>query len=75
MHIKKRNGRASLYRSRYVRMGADGNTHGFAEQAFVGSLSLDAQEIPEELAAKLSPEERAYVESCRHGVRRRKRLA
>lgn len=61
MHAKKRNGRFSLYRSHYVRKGADGNTHGYSKPQFVGSLRLDAQEIPPELAAKLSPSEVEYV--------------
>jgi hypothetical protein len=63
MHAKKRNGRVMLYRSSYVRKGANGNTHGYPEQKFVASIGDDAQEIPAALAAKLSPEERAYVEN------------
>ncbi|MEM5368980.1 hypothetical protein V4C53_23520 [Paraburkholderia azotifigens] len=63
MHAKKRNGRFSLYRSQYVRKGADGNTHGYSSQEFVGSLPADAIDIPVDLAAKLSPQERKYVEN------------
>ncbi|MEM5299081.1 hypothetical protein VSR82_32765 [Burkholderia sp. JPY481] len=62
MKINKRNGRASLYRLRYVRKGAEGNTHGFHDPKFVGSLPLDSQEIPEQLAAKLTPAEIADVD-------------
>lgn len=63
MHLKTRNGRAMLYRSRYVRKGAENNTHGYPKQKFVGSLLCESQAIPDELAAKLSPEETAYVEN------------
>ena len=63
MHTKKRNGRVMLYRSSYVRKGVNGNSHGYAVQEFVGSLPTDAQEVPAELAAKLSLGEREYVES------------
>jgi hypothetical protein len=62
MHAKKRQGRVMLYRSRYVRKGADGNTHGYSMQEFVGSLRADALDIPAELVAKLSQEELEYVE-------------
>lgn len=63
MHAKKRKNRISLYRSRYVRKGADGNTHGYPKQKFVGSLPFNGQEIPEELTAKLLPDEIEYVEN------------
>jgi hypothetical protein len=63
MHAKKRNNRVMLYRSSYVRKGENGNSHGYAVQEFVGSLPTDTHEVPAELAAKLSPEEREYVES------------
>ncbi|MEX3765157.1 hypothetical protein [Paraburkholderia phenoliruptrix] len=63
MHAKKRNGRFSLYRSQYVRKGADGNAYGYSTQEFVGSLPADALEIPGELSARLSPQEAQYVES------------
>ncbi|MFL9906822.1 hypothetical protein [Paraburkholderia sp. RL17-337-BIB-A] len=62
MHAKKRNGLFSLYRSKYVRKGSDGNTHGYSAQEFVGSLPVDALEIPVTLAAKLSSDEIRYVE-------------
>lgn len=38
VYAKNRNGRVQLYRSTYVRKGANGNTHGYAKQEFVGSL-------------------------------------
>lgn len=63
MHTKKRDNRFSLYRSQYVRKGVDGNAHGYSTQEFVGSLPADALEIPADLAAKLSPQEIAYVEN------------
>jgi hypothetical protein len=63
MHTKKRNGRVMLYRSSYVRKGMNGNSHGYAVQEFVGSLPASAQEVPTELAEKLSSEEREYVET------------
>jgi hypothetical protein len=63
MHAKKRNGRVMLYRSHYVRKGADGNSHGYSTQEFVGSLPAEALEIPADLAARLSTDEIEYVES------------
>jgi len=62
MHAKRRNGRVLLYRSTYIRKGERGNTHGYAEQRFVGSISADAQAIPPELARELTEAERLYVE-------------
>lgn len=59
MHAKRRNHRIQLYRSIYVRKGQQGNTHGYAEQQFVGSLPANATELPTELAIKLSDEEKA----------------
>lgn len=79
MHAKKRKNRFSLYRPRYVRKGAEGNTHGYQDPKFVGSLPFDAQEIPEELAAKLLPDEIEYVENtivlpARHAAEQSRRL-
>jgi len=62
MHAKKRGNRVNLYRSGYVRKGANGNTHGYPVATFVGSLPVDAQEIPSLLGKKLTADERAYVE-------------
>ncbi|QUN27727.1 hypothetical protein KB879_27330 [Cupriavidus sp. KK10] len=62
MHAKKRGNRVNLYRSSYVRKGENGNTHGYAVSAFVGSLPVDSREIPPLLAKTLTAEERQYVE-------------
>ncbi len=80
MHAKTRNNRTSLYRARYVRKGAMGNSHGYSTQEFVGSLPSNALEIPADLAAKLSPQEIAYVENkvvlpARQAVEETRRLA
>lgn len=79
MHIKRRGSRAMLYRSHWIAKGAQGNTHGFSSQRFVGSLSLDAQALPEELAARLTPTELAFVEErvfqpARQAAEREQRL-
>ncbi|WP_432258029.1 hypothetical protein [Cupriavidus sp. TMH.W2] len=63
MHAKQRSGRFQLYRSRYVRKEQKGNSHGYAEQVFVGSLPIDSLSIPSELVDKLTDAERIYVES------------
>jgi hypothetical protein len=62
MHIKKRGAKALLYRSTWVPKGAEGNTHGFARQVYVGSVPLMATEIPPATCSKLTPPERAFVE-------------
>lgn len=62
MHAKRRNQRVQLYRSTYVRKGAKGNSHGYAQQEFVGSLPAESLTIPSELAGKLTEEECRYVE-------------
>lgn len=62
MHIKRRGPRAMLYRSKWVAKNSRGNTHGFSEQTFVGSLPVNAVSVPESLALRLSPEERDFVE-------------
>jgi hypothetical protein len=53
---------ACLYRSRWVPKGVNANTHGYAVQTYVGGLPIASPTIPAELAAKLTPEERDYVE-------------
>lgn len=67
MHKKTRGRTACLYRSRWVPKGTDGNTHGYAVQTFVGSLPVDACSVPDELASRLTEQERRYVEAsiCR----------
>ena len=62
MHIKKRGQRAMLYRSAWIKKGAEGNTHGFSRQTFVVSLAVDSQSLTEKLTALLSAEESGYVE-------------
>ena len=62
MHIKTRGQRAMLYRSVWIRKGAEGNTHGFAKQTFVASLPVDSVSIPEELIAQLSGDEVAHLQ-------------
>lgn len=63
MHIKRRGFRAMLYRSNWVPKGANGNSHGYSQQTFLGSLPAHAESMPPNLAAKLSKEEHEYVES------------
>lgn len=62
MHIKKRRGRALLYRSEWVPRGAVGNTHGFTKQFYAGSIALDARAVPEALREHLSEDEVEFVE-------------
>jgi hypothetical protein len=63
MHIKTRRNRALLYRSTWVPKATNGNTHGYTQQRYVGSISLTAAAIPACLQSKLTPEEVAFVES------------
>jgi len=62
MHIKTRGTRAMLYRSSWVPKGANGNSHGYSQQTFVGSLPMSAESLPPELATKLSTHELALLE-------------
>ncbi len=62
MHIKTRGIRAMLYRSTWVRKGTEGNTHGFSRQTYLGSIPLDSESIPVELASALSNDEQAFIE-------------
>ena len=62
MHIKTRGQRAMLYRSVWIRKGAEGNTHGFARQTFVGSMPIDSESIPDELMAQLSAAEVHHIQ-------------
>lgn len=62
MHIKFRGARALLYRSSWVRKGAEsGNTHGFSKQSFVASMPLDATAVPEDVRARISSDELAFL--------------
>jgi hypothetical protein len=63
MHVKIRGVRAILYRSSWVPKGTSGNTHGYSVQNYVGSLPLESIEIPTDLAALLSNDELATVDS------------
>ena len=67
MHIKQRRGRALLYRSEWVPRGIAGNTHGFTRQVYIGSIAVDATEVPAELLKRLTKEEVEFVEKsvCR----------
>lgn len=61
MHIKLRGARALLYRSHWVNKGAEGNTHGFSRQTFVGSIPLDAPTVPEDLRSRITSDELAFL--------------
>lgn len=62
MHIKLRGTRALLYRSTWVRKGTEGgNTHGFSRQSFVASMPLDATAVPEDVRARISSDELAFL--------------
>jgi hypothetical protein len=63
MHIKRRGSRAMLYRSAWVPKGTNGNTHGYATQTFVGSLALDAERLPADIADKFTRAEVTYLEN------------
>ena len=52
-----------LYRSHWVPKGANGNSHGYSQQTFVGSLPVDADALCTALAIKLSTEEHAFLET------------
>lgn len=62
MHIKRRGLRAMLYRSKWVAKNTRGNTHGFSEQTFVGSLSINAVSVPEPLKGRLTSAELDFIE-------------
>ena len=63
MHIKTRRGRALLYRSTWVPKGAQGNTHGYSRQAYVGSIPVTTEVIPNALRERLSVDELAFVDA------------
>jgi len=56
MNIKRRGQRHVFYRSRWVPR-SQGSTHGYSVQDYVGSMPLDAEEVPEQLAPQLAPTE------------------
>lgn len=61
MHIKTRGQQAMLYRSHWVKKGAEGNTHGFSRQSFVGSMPVGATAVPEDLRSRITSEELAFL--------------
>ncbi|MGY2492813.1 hypothetical protein [Cupriavidus sp. CP313] len=61
MHAKKRGNRIILYRSSHVRKCANGNTHGYSTQEFVGRLPAGSKVLPSALAARLTLAEREFV--------------
>ena len=63
MHIKTRGSRAMLYRSNWVAKGANGNSHGYSQQTFIGSLPTGTWALPPTLAAKLSADELLFLEA------------
>ena len=67
MHLKFRRNQALLYRSAWVPRGAEGNTHGFTRQVYVGSIAQDAASVPAELRERLTEDEVEFVEGkvCR----------
>ena len=64
MHIKRRGTRAMLYRSNWVSKGSKGNTHGYSQQTFIGSLPVDGvtETLLADLASKLSADELDFIE-------------
>ena len=71
MFIKTKRTLALLYRSAWVAKGTCGNTHGYSVQNYVGSLPLESIEVPPDLAALLTSEELALVDSKVCGPARR----
>lgn len=61
MLIKRRGKRIALYRSTWIPKGP-GVPHGYSSQQYLGALPADAMELPEELAARLTKEEREEAE-------------
>ena len=61
MHIKYRNGQTMLYRSEWVKKGAEGNTHGFSRQKYIGSLPEGSELAPTELISRLESDELATL--------------
>ncbi len=63
MHLKFRRNQALLYRSVWVPKGSAGNTHGYSRQAYVGSLPVATEAIPDALRERLSDAERAFIDA------------
>lgn len=63
MYLKKlRNNRVALVESRYVRKGANGNTHGYSAPMTLCRLSAEATSLPTELAKRLNEGQLRYLE-------------
>jgi hypothetical protein len=62
MHIKYRGLRAMLYRSTWIKKGAEGNSHGFSRQTFVASLPVNSISLPGNLTELLSAAEAGFLE-------------
>jgi hypothetical protein len=77
MHIKQRRGRALLYRSEWVPKGAQGNSHGYTKQLYIGSIAADATSLPAELRVRLTENESEFLERkvCRPARERIAELA
>lgn len=61
MNIRRRRGRATLWRTEWVPKGKEGNSHGFKRERYVASIPFDAREVPETIRGLLSPSELAAV--------------
>lgn len=62
MNLKRRRDRWALYRSRWVAKSSH-VPHGYSVQDYVGSLDVDAEQVPEALRQKLSTAELADVDN------------
>jgi hypothetical protein len=62
MHIKYRGLRAMLYRSTWIKKGAEGNSHGFSRQTFVASLPVNSISLTGNLTELLSAAEAGFLE-------------
>ena len=63
MYLKKlRNNRVALVESRYVRKGANGNTHGYSAPTTRCRLSAEATSLPTDLAKRLNEDQLRYLE-------------
>lgn len=61
MNIKRRGTRLYLYRSRWIAR-CNAHPHGYGLQEYIGSLSSDAQTVPESLKAQLTDAELRRLE-------------
>ncbi len=63
MQFKRRGTRVQLYRSRWVSKGTHGNSHGYPDPLYLGSLPKDAQSVPCELIERLEASEVRELET------------